>query len=208
MKMNLQQLSKHLERHRESPTLKAVAEGRTTFVDEIKSFYDFEGSGRKFRIHEEDPRKIGHRPDELADLVDGFFEKLLDTSHLSYEEVREGVKNAKPDRTLLKALATGFAFCLAEGLTVYALGENGYDVNTPLHLGLSLGGFMGVPLLYSFLSPRARAEERSIKQCNAAVIGGPIREEDKGTKALGSVNYMALRERARKVDNLLALGRD
>jgi len=206
--MNMRKLNEHLERHRENPTLRAVYEGRETLEGVVKGFYGFEGKGKELRVGEEDPSKVGQKPDKLVDLVDGFYERPIDRSHLEYGEVREGVKNAKPDRMLLKSFAAGLAFCLGEGLAVYFLGENGYDVNAHLHLGLSLGGFVGVPLLYSSFSPSAKAEKRSKKQMEAAFNGDAIKAGDEGCHSLGYVNSAALRSRAIQIDSLLALGGD
>jgi len=209
--MNLEKINNHLEMHKDDPRLKSIFKGEMTFDRAVKEFYDVEGKGKDFRFREEDPNKIGQRPDELVSLVDGFYPKPLDRSHLEYKEVREGVKNIKPDRSFSKTLATGaISYAAALGIGYLCKSQGWFESEAVSHIYLALG--ITSPVLgmfgYCFLSPGIKAMDRSKKQILDAFNGEVIKSEDKGHYSLGYINSAALRTRARQVDNLLALGRE
>jgi len=215
-KVNVEKVIKYLERCRDNPTLRAVVEGRTTFAGEINAFYGFDGTGKKLKISEENPEKRGQTPDELVRLIDENCRSSIATTHLVYEEVREGVIDRKPDRAFPRSFVSG---ALSTGVALganYLLGKLGFNFEEHVSPFIAGGIAVAIPLCsfflgslgYAHLSPLAKAEERSQKQYSAAVAGAPITEEDKGTQALGDINYRALIERARQVDNSVPLMRE
>jgi hypothetical protein len=113
----------HMDKYKESDAAKRIIAQETSFVNAVEDFYGLHSGTQPavnwaLKLGEEEHEKIGTRPAELIDIINGFSEYPADSSKLDYESVREDYRR---NNTLPRKITKGLITLAGIGASAYAI---------------------------------------------------------------------------------------
>lgn len=109
---HIREWNNHIEEYKNHTLVRSVIGKETSFVDEVREFYDIEITcpllvhESDIRLKEEDPQKRDTTPDNLTEILKEFANVGLNKERLQYDSVRENYEKWRRKNKMYNIIGT------------------------------------------------------------------------------------------------------